>query len=300
MLPLVAMRDGEDPKPSRTDQFISALGLSSDIMEKLNGETDMKEVVSDFKNSFSGVLKTNFSEDWKKENEENLRKQTQIGTYNVIEKKLTEGFGLDADQFKDIDKGRVDAMLKAAKANFEKQVSEWKDKAAKSKDLPALEQYEAQLKAANEELKELRKIKESLPTQIEQARKGVLNDMFKKDHVRGVLSKLRKENKIVDYIDDETIQMHLNAMADLSVVESEGKQAIRINQKGTEKFIMRSNTDHYKNVELLVVDKILSPKNWVKKSNGPSEGGGTDMGKDKGGQQGGRFKINKKALNAGK
>jgi hypothetical protein len=297
LLLTVAMKEGEEKKPSRTELFIQKLGLSEEIQKQLaNEEANIEEVVGKFKNDFGGLLKQNHYEKWDKDKEEEIIKNTRIGTYNSVEKKIADSLGLSLDDYKEIDKGRVEHMLKAAKKSFELNVQEWKTKASKSKDLPALEQYEKQLKAANEELKELRKIKEDFPNQIALAKQGLLHDIYRKDHVRTTLSKLRKENQIVDFIDDETILMHLNSVAILEVAEKEGEKSIAIKDKNGKPY-MRSATDNYKDVGALIVEKILGPRKWVKKSNGKPEGEVTQMGKG-GQQQTGKFKINQKAIDA--
>jgi hypothetical protein len=292
------MKEGEETKPSRKDLFIQQLGLSDDIMAQLsNEEANMEEVVSKFKNDFGGLLKQTHVDAWDKEKEENIIKNTRIGTYNSVEKKIADSLGLSLDDYKDIDKGRVEHMLKAAKKSFDLNVEEWKTKASKAKDLPALEQYESQLKTANEELERLRNLEKDVPNQIAQARQGLLHDIYRKDHLRSVLGQLRKDNQIIDHIDDDTILMHLNNTAILEVTEKDGNQSIIIKDKRTEKPFMRSTTDNYKDVGLLIVDQILSPKNWVKKSNGKPEGEVTPMGNGQQAQKG-KFVINQNAIDA--
>lgn len=294
----IAMKDGE---PSRKEQFLNRLGLSDDVLKMLEGEDDIEETVKRFKSDFESLTKKNYLENWDEETKNKIISETQLGTYNRVEKLAAKTLGLSLEEFKDVEKGRLEHMLNAAKKNYELSIEDWKGKASKAKDLPALQQMEDQLATANAELEELRKLKEDVPNLVESARKEVLNNMFRKDQTRNILAQLRKDNKIIDHIDDDTIMMHLNNVAKLDVVEKDGKSVISILDKNTGKPIMRSATDNYKDLGLLVVDKILAPKNWIKKSNGkPNDNPIVEDGN--GGNNGGKKKytINQKALDAAK
>lgn len=283
LLPFLAMRDGD-----REKEFLQALGLSDDVKNLINdSEKDLTEAVNAFKTGYSSLLKNQHGDDWRKEHEEALRKQYQIGTYNTVEKKVAEAFGLNPEDYKDIDKGRFEEMLKGVSSKYQAQIEEakkaaedWKKKVGK--DAPAMEQLQTQLETANKELEELRKLKEELPTQIEAAKKEVVNGYFKKEQLRSTLDKLRSENKIIDAIDNDTIMLMVNNIADFGVNEKDGKPTIAIYEKGTTKLLKRTETANYQDIANLVVEKILTPKNWMKKSNSKQTPTITTKTEDKG------------------
>lgn len=249
------------------EKFIEALGLPQDLAAKLkednaNHQELAKEYLSKVTQSALEREKGTLIEQAKAE----AIKNANFSVWNTAEKKLAETLGINFEEFKDLEKGRYDAMLTKAKANIEELNT--KLNVAKKTDEGKLLQVQEQLAEANKQLAELKKFKETeAPTLIEQARKQAMTQYLGKEQMLKAFESVKA--KTIEGIDLETIELLFNAKAKLDFVEHEGQMKLQI-LDAAGKLFQKSATENYSDLGNFIEEQILTPKNWLKQQKTPN------------------------------
>lgn len=279
ILPLIltskAMKEGEE---DRGKLFLDKLGLSEDVKAALNDkEKPIEDVVNLYTNNFTELTKKTYINGWDEERVGSIKKQTQIGTYNAIEKKVSEILKLKSEDYKDIDKGRLEKMLTDAATYYNSTIEELTKQANKKGggDLETINQLKSQLQTANTQITELTASIEKHPTELEAAKRSVEDAFFLDTHIN---SEIEKIENILPHIDKDTIKLHLQTKAKLAVERGEdGKiKSVSISDPSTNTPYKSSPTANYTNLSLFVQKEILEPKGWIAKQNPKGDKGGVD------------------------
>jgi hypothetical protein len=290
------MMEGEE---DREKLFLEKLGLSEDVKNALSDkEKPLDEVVNLYTSNFTNLTKQTYINNWDEDRVGQIKKEAQIGTYNAVEKKVSEILGLKSENYKDVDKGRLEKMLQDAATHYNSTIEDLK-KVGKSggADEVTVQQLKDQLTQANQRLEELKELEEGLPTKLDAVRKEVQDKYFISQSTHSAIDKI--EN-ILPGIDKDIIMMVLDKIAILEVEEDKsGKPTIAIKDPTTKAPYKSSPTANYTNLSLFVQKEILEKKNWIAKQNTtntpPANNGG---GEGSGGKK--QWKIHKNAQNATK
>ena len=291
-LPLIGMMEGEE---DRGKLFLDKLGLSEDVKNALaDKDKPLDEVVNLYTSNFTKLTQQTYINNWDEDRVGQIKKDAQIGTYNVVEKKVGEILGLDSSNYKDVDKGRLEKMLNDAATKYNSTISDLKKSVGSKKGVDdiTVQQLKDQLAEANGKLEEFKGLKEGLPSQLEAAKREIEDKYLVNSAIHTAIDGI--EN-IIPGIDKEVIMMVLNKTALLEVERDDnGKATIAIKDPSTQAPFKSSPTANYTNLSLLIQKEILEKKNWIAKQKTTSTQSTTNTGE--GGKK--QWKIHKNAQNA--
>lgn len=253
-------------------ELLLKLGLSNEDIQAIEtDQTKIDEIATSFTSKFENSTKERYKSLWEKENAENYQKTASIGVYNKIEPEVAKVFGLEYDQYKNIDKDRLKKMLSDAKASFEAKVQEAEKKASEGKDQNVL-QLQKQLEELQADYKRLKEIEESMPSKIEQERQAIKKEYTIKDVVNRALTAVQP--KLIDVITPDIVATLLEKKAKLDVIfDNDGTPKVQILDPQTGTLAKRSNTENYTDLALFIEEQILKGQNWLKMQ---KQGGGND------------------------
>lgn len=281
ILPFYLMREGgEDaPETSRDTLFLNALGLSDEVKAILQDkEQDISSAVDKFKESYSGLLKSTYQQQWQDEAKDALIKDTQNGSHMAFQSKLLKTFQLDADKFKDADK-KTEAILQAVRGKIDALNDKLGSKDPAAKQLQEqLDLLNGQYSEAQGELEKLRKLEQDLPTIKEQIIQGERDRAWTEIEVAKALESIENKNAAASL---NLVQLLLSQTAKLEVQTNEqGNKSILIKNKVTDAPFMRSATDNYKDLAQFIKSEILERNKLINLQNPPSTPSGTPPSSD--------------------
>lgn len=254
------LAEGLKAKPETIDAFLKkpddTAGLTNEIV-----------------NNLLPTFQARHQAEWEAQFSEKTKKESQIGTYNAIGARLLKEFGLDAKQFEHLQTGRVDEMIKHLKEEFTKLKATPPPTGA---DAAAVTQYQQQLKAANDQLEQLKALEASVPQKIEAEVDKVHSQYFLADAMRSALASIKNLDPRIDL---ETINSIVAQRAQIQSVKSPaGGRIIQILDKVDGKPIKKSATANFESLAEFIT-AIATEKNWLLGQNpGGGNGGGAGGG----------------------
>jgi len=203
-------------------------------------------------------------------------KNAAAAAYKKLEKQLVKAFGLDAEKYKALEKGQLDAMLKDAAAKAESAAADDAPKDKASGDAAALQSKLAELekmhKAAVAERDKFKADLEGMPTKIAQREREVRIDYERKAHIAETLKELRTKGVKPQFTDKMLLAELFGEDVDLEVVDSNGKVQFRPAQKtqkedGTFEYkpLKKSASEAYGSLGEYAMDKVIKEE-WLEKS----------------------------------
>jgi citrate lyase gamma subunit len=147
-LAIKAEKDGETEIEKNALKLLQRLGISSTQIAALKkGELDLEEATTEIEKKFESSIEKRISDDIEKRK----TKEIHAGVYDKTEKLICKAFGLNHDQYKDIDeKERTKTILADGKKLYDDKLEQFKG--TDTEKLKEVEKkYQDQLDAANKE-----------------------------------------------------------------------------------------------------------------------------------------------------
>ena len=243
--------------------FVEALGLPTETIEALGKENaDFKAIATGYTEKIGASSVERQRKTLEEAAKAEAEKNANFSVWNNAEKKFAAAFGIDADKYKDMTKGRYDKMVEDQKAAIEELKTNYE--AAKKNDVSGAKfaQLNDQLKAANEQLALLKKYKEEeAPKALEAAKKEAVSKYLGQAKLAGAIADIKEK---MTNVTPEVIQVLFESMATFDVnFDAEGVPSVQILNKKGELFA-RSATENYTDVGLFITEKILGPNKWLK------------------------------------
>jgi hypothetical protein len=213
------------------------------------------------------------------------KKAATTAAYAKLEKQLTNTFGLSADKYKTIEKGRLDAMLSDAKELIES--SGKGEKANDPADVAALKKQLGELQELNKnaikERDEFKAAVEKVPELLAQKTKEVTFGYERKKVEAETLAKMRENGVSKKYTDKMLMAELFSNNIDLEPIETAEGIGFRVGQvvekDGKKEFkpLKKSESETYNSLYDYAMAKVVK-EDWLDKTaqpQTPATGGGS-------------------------
>ena len=247
-------------------KIFAELGIKGSDLEKEDAK--IKELAQSV---VLGIVENN-----KSDIEIEAKKAATTAAYAKLEKQLTNTFGLSADKYKTIEKGRLDAMLSDAKELIEssgkgEKPNDPADVAALKKQLGELQELN---KNAIKERDEAKAAADKVPELLAQNTKQVTIGYERKKAVSETIAKMRENGVSKKYTDNMLLAEIFANNIDLEPVETAEGIGFRVGQvvekDGKKEFkpLKKSESETYNSLYEYTMAKVVKD-DWVDKTATP-------------------------------
>ena len=247
-------------------KIFAELGIKVSDLEKEDAK--IKELAQSV---VLGIVENN-----KSDIEIEAKKAATTAAYAKLEKQLTNTFGLSADKYKTIEKGRLDAMLSDAKELIES--SGKGEKPNDPADVAALKKQLAELQDLNKnaikERDEAKAAADKVPELLAQNTKQVTIGYERKKAVSETIAKMRENGVSKKYTDNMLLAEIFANNIDLEPVETAEGIGFRVGQvvekDGKKEFkpLKKSESETYNSLYEYTMAKVVKD-DWVDKTATP-------------------------------